>query len=108
MAQFEWHVGLAFDAADMPAIAAGDLAQVPPEAWGELGLVLQPGLQPLRLDFAVPAWWRGGQGPDAAAAHPPAAGPLAAQRRGAAWGERVCDRVDLPGAAPSETTKRPM
>src|SRR3546814_15458293 len=54
MAPFEWHVGLAFAPADMPAIAAGALAPVPPEAWGELGFLMHTGLQLMRPHFAVP------------------------------------------------------
>lgn len=78
MAQFEWHIGLAFDAADIAAITAADLAQVPPEAWGELGFALHPGLHLLRLDFAVPDWWLAVQDLDEMAANPPAPARLAA------------------------------
>lgn len=72
MARFEWRIGLAFDAADMAAIDAGALADVPAEAWAELGFVLHPSLHLLWLGHAVPDWWLAVQDRDEAAADPPA------------------------------------
>ncbi len=40
LAALEWALGLAFDAPDAPALSLGDLASVPPEAWG--GLIFTP------------------------------------------------------------------
>lgn len=39
MANFEWQLGLAFDAADTPVITLQDLSSIPPTQWGELAFV---------------------------------------------------------------------
>ncbi len=58
MARFEWALRAAFDAADDPPLAAGDLRRLPPPRWPEL--VLRPVAALARLDFAhnVPALWQ--------------------------------------------------
>lgn len=71
MARFEWRLGLAFDAADDPAITVADLAAVAPEAWGDLGFALHPALHWLELQHAVPDWWLMVQDMDEAALPPP-------------------------------------
>jgi len=40
MAEFDWAISMAFDAADETSIAVAELSRVPPEAWG--GLHLHP------------------------------------------------------------------
>ncbi len=52
MAQFEWALGLAFDAEDAPVLSVQDLAKIEPEAWGELRFDWHPSVQvfPMRLN----------------------------------------------------------
>ncbi len=57
MAQFEWAVGLAFDAADAPVIVVEDLARVSPELWPGLGFTLHPAVQRFALQCNAPALW---------------------------------------------------
>jgi hypothetical protein len=57
LARFEWVLGLAFDADDAPILQLQDLAEVPPEAWGELRFAFHPSLQLLDLDWnVIPVW----------------------------------------------------
>jgi hypothetical protein len=58
MAEFEWAMTLAFDAADEPALTLQDMAQVPPEAWPEMTFVPHPSLQRLKLTFNIPEIWK--------------------------------------------------
>ena len=55
MARFEWSWAHAFDAADAPVAGLEAMAQVAPDAWADLRLAFQPGLQRLALRFNVPA-----------------------------------------------------
>ncbi len=57
VAQFEWAVGLAFDAADAPVIALEDMARVSPELWPGLGFTLHPAVQRFSLQWNAPALW---------------------------------------------------
>lgn len=57
IARMDWALRGAFDAADSPALAATELAALPPEAWPGLQLHLQPGTALLALDWVIePAW----------------------------------------------------
>jgi hypothetical protein len=57
LAAFEWALGLAFDAEDAPILQLQDLADIPPEAWGELHFAFHPSLQLLDLDWnVIPIW----------------------------------------------------
>lgn len=86
MARFEWAIGLAFDAADAPALAVDALAQVPAADWAGLGFILQPALRQLVLSHAVADWWLAVRDLDDAAVLPPPPGPLpAAERNWAIW-----------------------
>ncbi|MGE0332424.1 MAG: DUF2063 domain-containing protein [Ramlibacter sp.] len=79
VAQFEWAVGLAFDAADASVITLDDMARVSPELWPGLGFTLHPAVQRLSLQCNAPAIW---------AAHSSGA-PLPRARKSAAprtWG----------------------
>jgi hypothetical protein len=58
MATFEWALGLSFDAADSPPTGVGDMAAIPPQAWGEMRLGLHPSLQRLDLRWNVPRLWK--------------------------------------------------
>lgn len=42
MANFEWQLGLAFDAADTPFITLQDISSIPPAQWGELAFEWHP------------------------------------------------------------------
>ena len=57
VAQFEWAVGLAFDAADAPVLALDDMARVSPELWPGLGFTLHPAVQRFALHWNAPALW---------------------------------------------------
>jgi len=53
LARLEWARSLAFDAADPPVLARGDLASIPPETWSDLALELQPATQLVHLEWPV-------------------------------------------------------
>ena len=57
MAQFEWALGLAFDAKDAPILALNDLAAIPPEDWPALKFSFHPSLQVLPLQCNVLQIW---------------------------------------------------
>ena len=59
LAEFEWALGLAFDAADAPLMAASALAQVPALSWPALTFRLHPSVQRLALRGNAPRMWRG-------------------------------------------------
>ncbi|MGJ8619331.1 MAG: HvfC/BufC N-terminal domain-containing protein [Methylophilaceae bacterium] len=57
LAQFEWALGLAFDAEDAAIVTLEELALVPTERWGGLRFKLHPAVQ--LLDFkwnVIPIW----------------------------------------------------
>jgi hypothetical protein len=57
MAQFEWALGLAFDAEDMPVVSLQDLAKIPAESWPNLSLKMHSSVQLLALRWnVVPVW----------------------------------------------------
>lgn len=58
LAEFEWALGLAFDAEDAPEIRLQDLAVIPPEGWGELRFSFHPSTQILHFDHNVIAVWQ--------------------------------------------------
>ena len=57
LARFEWTLGLAFDAADTPALRFEDLAAVPPEAWAGLRLTPHAALHAVELRTNAVAVW---------------------------------------------------
>lgn len=69
MADFEWAQGEVIDAADSPALAAGDLAGLAPEAWPGMRIDFQHALRRLDLAWNVRTLW---QAVDAASDNPPA------------------------------------
>lgn len=86
MAEFEWTIGLAFDAADAEAMCAADLSAVSATAWPALRFRLHPALHLVSLTHAVPDWWLAVQDLDAEAPLP--ASPTAldeATRHWAVW-----------------------
>ena len=58
MAQFEWALGLAFDAEDAPTLQLADLVAIVPERWGELQFNLHPCVQLLPTSYNVIATWK--------------------------------------------------
>ena len=57
MAQFEWALGLAFDAEDAPIFSLQELAKIPPENWAALKFVLHPSAHLLPLQWNVVQIW---------------------------------------------------
>jgi hypothetical protein len=58
LATFEWALGLAFDAEDVPILALQDLAIIPPEDWGNLRFKFQPAVQLLSPTYNVLSVWQ--------------------------------------------------
>jgi hypothetical protein len=57
LADFEWKMTLAFDAADAPALSIEEMAAVPPDAWVELSFKLHPSVQRVHYMWnTVPLW----------------------------------------------------
>jgi len=54
LAEFEWALTLAFDAADAPHVRFEDLAALPGDAWGRLGLRLHPSAHMVELRANAP------------------------------------------------------
>jgi hypothetical protein len=58
LAQFEWALGLAFDAEDAPILQLTDLAAIPPENWGDIVLKLHPSVQLLAFKHNAIMLWQ--------------------------------------------------
>ena len=58
MAQFEWALGLTFDAEDAPVLSLQDLAAIPPENWADLRFKFHPAVQLLALKWNVLLVWQ--------------------------------------------------
>ena len=58
IAQFEWALGLAFDAEDAPVLSLQDLAAIAPESWGDLRFKFHPAVQLLNLKYNVLLVWQ--------------------------------------------------
>jgi hypothetical protein len=58
MATFEWALGLAFDAEDVPILTLQDLALIPPQDWGGLRFKFQPAVQLLSSTYNVLHFWQ--------------------------------------------------
>ena len=58
LAEFEWALGLAFDAADVPLLDAQEIARVPAQDWPELRFRLHPSAQRLELRSNAPQVWQ--------------------------------------------------
>ena len=58
MADFEWALGLAFDAEDAPTLQLQDLANIPPECWADLKFTIHPSVQVLPLQWNVVLVWK--------------------------------------------------
>jgi hypothetical protein len=58
MADFEWALGLSFDAADSPLIDIADVVSISPGSWPHMRLDPHPSLQRLDLLWNVPGLWK--------------------------------------------------
>jgi hypothetical protein len=58
LAQWEWAMTSAFDAADVPPLGAEDLARIPPAQWAQLRFRWHPSVQRLALWWNVPQLWQ--------------------------------------------------
>lgn len=58
LAEFEWTLGLAFDAPDAPALTAQDLAALAPQDWGSLSFGLHLSLHLLTMEWNAVALWQ--------------------------------------------------
>lgn len=58
MAQFEWAMSLAFDAADGTPVTVDDILALPPQAWASMGLLPHASVQRVNLRWNVPAFWK--------------------------------------------------
>jgi hypothetical protein len=57
MAEFEWAIAHAFDAADSAVLGIAGVARVPPESWADLRLEFHASVTRLDLDWNAPAIW---------------------------------------------------
>jgi hypothetical protein len=58
MADFEWALSTAFDAADDPVLQVEDIGRVPPEDWPEMGFQTHASVQRVDLQWDVVAVWK--------------------------------------------------
>lgn len=58
MAEFEWALRFAFDAADKSTTQLSELLAIPPEQWDSLVFQFHPSLQILHLHWNVPQIWK--------------------------------------------------
>ena len=58
IAQFEWALGLAFDAEDAPVLGLQDLAAIAPESWGDLRFKFHPTVQLFNPKYNVLQVWQ--------------------------------------------------
>jgi hypothetical protein len=65
IAQFEWAMSLAFDAADDSVLQLSDLAAIPPQHWADISFVPQPSLQQLNLTWNIGPLWQALTNPEA-------------------------------------------
>lgn len=57
LADFEWKMSLAFDAADAQVVQVADMAAVSPEAWAGLQFILHPSLHRINYIWnTIPLW----------------------------------------------------
>lgn len=57
LADFEWRMTLAFDAADAPVVGVDEMASLPAQAWADLQFELHPSIQRVHYFWnAVPIW----------------------------------------------------
>lgn len=70
MADFEWHLSLAFDAADADVLTIEDMTALPPDAWPDLRFMAHPSLQRVTYFWnVVPMWQAMAENREAVDAH---------------------------------------
>ena len=94
LAEFEWTLGLAFNAADVILFTEQDMAGIPFETWPELRFIVHPSLHRLDFEWNTPEMWL------ALTADPPT--PVSAVRNQAGswliWREQLVTRFrSMPG-----------
>lgn len=57
MAEFEWAIAYAFDAADSSPVGIEDVAHIPPESWADMRLGFHASVTRIDLAWNVPAIW---------------------------------------------------
>lgn len=65
LAEWEWKISTAFDAADDTPLSAEDIAQVAPDAWADLRFALHPSVQRISLTTNVVAAMKAHAGDEA-------------------------------------------
>jgi hypothetical protein len=58
LAQFEWALGLAFDAEDAPVLSVQNLAEIAPENWGALRFDWHPSVQIFPTHYNIIQTWQ--------------------------------------------------
>jgi hypothetical protein len=58
LADFEWTMTLAFDAADDQRVQMEEMASIPPEAWPNMHFTLHPSLHRLNYEWNIIALWQ--------------------------------------------------
>ena len=58
LAQWEWSMAAAFDAADVQPVGLGAFAEIAPENWADLRFRWSPSAQVLQLEWNVPEIWK--------------------------------------------------
>ena len=58
LAEFEWTLGQAFDAANANLFTEQDMATIPPKAWPELKFNLHPSVYRLDFEWNTPELWK--------------------------------------------------
>ena len=57
LAEFEWTLGLAFNAAGVSLFTEQDMAAIPAETWPELRFIVHPSLHRLDFEWNIPELW---------------------------------------------------
>ena len=58
LANFEWTLGKAFDAADSNLFTEQDMVTIPADAWPDLKFTLHPSVHRLDFDWNIPEMWK--------------------------------------------------
>lgn len=58
LADFEWNIGLLFDAADAPPFSLEQMTSIPSDAWGAMQFKANPSLRRLNLSWNVAQIWQ--------------------------------------------------
>jgi len=58
LAEFEWTLCSAFDAADSPLISEVEIAGIAPERWPQLRFAVHPSLRHLTVNWNIPELWK--------------------------------------------------